>query len=295
MDCSRLRRLEQRLRDQGNWEQLDRLRELRHPEVSHRWLWHLDSVKGSVLSQCDYVFNVQQRLGARIFEAEISCGICGVPLHPDLEHSEVCAIAEATKGHYACVRAAVDGLKMADPGVQTETRGLTNTQARPADIYTIAAVPGRRAALDVCIASPNAVAARGDAAEAAFKRKLDHYAAILPQLHQAGIAFRPLVWTADGRPHLAVTRSLRFAVERVAQKGSGTASCKEILGRWQHEIAVAIARRRAAMARAVLPQRSAHEQWLVSGRVEDGPCCVKRRPVLEEEPLEEELHGGRSG
>ena len=37
-DCTRLRRLEKELQDQCTSEQSDRLRELRRPEVSHRWL-----------------------------------------------------------------------------------------------------------------------------------------------------------------------------------------------------------------------------------------------------------------
>ena len=75
----------------------------------------------------------------------------GRPWGPNLEHSEICAIAEAKRGHYACVRALVDGVRLADPGVTTEPHGLTDTQARPADILTTAAVPGRSAALDVCV------------------------------------------------------------------------------------------------------------------------------------------------
>jgi hypothetical protein len=37
-DCTRLRALEITLTGQGNWPQLDRLKEMRHPEVSHKWI-----------------------------------------------------------------------------------------------------------------------------------------------------------------------------------------------------------------------------------------------------------------
>ena len=103
------------------------------------------------MADCDYVINIQKRLGARIVEEPTFCRLCGTMLDPQLEHSETCAVAEATRGHYACVRAMLDGFKIADPSVTTEPRGLTSTQARPADILTNAAVPGRRAALDVCV------------------------------------------------------------------------------------------------------------------------------------------------
>ena len=163
-DLTRLRRLETTLANQSNWQQLDRLKELRHPGVSHQWLSHLDVRSGSVLPEADYVVNVQKRLGAQVMEVEVPCRLCGTQLDPALEHCETCANPEATRGHYACVRALVDGLKLADAGVSTEPRGLTTTQDRPADILTTAAVPGRSAALDVCIASPNAARAQGDAA-----------------------------------------------------------------------------------------------------------------------------------
>ena len=112
-DCTQLRRLEATLRRKCEWSQLRRLKELRHKDVSHKWLWHLDSRSGSVLSQRDYVANVQRRLGARKYASGAQCRICGTVLDPYLEHSETCAIAEATKGHYACVRSLVEGFRLA--------------------------------------------------------------------------------------------------------------------------------------------------------------------------------------
>ena len=50
----------------------------------------------------------------------MTCRLCGVQLDPQVEHSEVCSVAEATKGHYACVRSIVNGLRLADPTVTTE-------------------------------------------------------------------------------------------------------------------------------------------------------------------------------
>ena len=254
---------------------------MRHPEVAHSWLWHLDTRRGGVLAQSDFILCVQKRLGARMLEASgIECSICGSMLDPWLHHSETCAHAEATRGHYAAVRAIVDGIKAADPGVTTEPRGLTASQARPADIFTNAAVPGRRAALDVCVASPQAAAAGADAADAAFRRKLKKYKDLIPELDRAGISFRPMVWTADGRPHPAATRTLRYAAELAARKGNGAGKAKHIVGRWKHEIAVAIARRRAAMARAVQPKMSQSQKWLLAGRCEEMPTDADRLPSL---------------
>ena len=66
-------------------------------------------------------------------------------------------------------------MKLADPGIAPEPRGLTASKSRLADIFTTVGVPGRSAAMDVCVASSNAAAARGDAAQASFDRKLSHY------------------------------------------------------------------------------------------------------------------------
>ena len=280
-DCTRLRRLEATLARQCNWPQLERLKDLRHAGVSHQWIWHLDHHTGSVLSQSDSVSNLQKRLGARTYEGNAACSLCGAPLDPQVEHSECCATAEATRGHYACVRACVNGLRLADPAVTTEPRGLTNTTSRPADILTAAAVPGRSAALDVCVASSNAAAAAGDAAAAAFKRKLRRYRREIPQLRAAGIVYRPLVWTADGRPHPAVARTLAFASEIAATRSEQHASAQSLRSRWRHEIQIALLRRRAAMMRAVLPKRSARDTWLLTGFSCTVLCGERRVPPLD--------------
>ena len=84
-DCTRLRQLEHTLEQQGQWSQLTRLRELRHPQVSHQWLWHLDPAKGAVLTEVDYVTCVQQRIGARVVDCgdEVPfCRLCDSPLDP---------------------------------------------------------------------------------------------------------------------------------------------------------------------------------------------------------------------
>ena len=300
-DCTRLRALEAQLRAQCNWPQLDRLKELRHKEVSHQWLWHLDSTRGSVLAEQDYIIGVQKRLGANIYDGVGTCRLCGAPLDAQLEHSETCATAEATRGHYACVRALVEGFRLADPGVTTEPRGLADTMARPADILTSAAVPGRGAALDVCVASPNAAGALGDAAAAAFRRKLRKYRRIIPQLARAGIAFRPLIWTSDGRPHPAATRTLRYAAGLAASRGGSESTPRELVRRWKHELQIALQRRRAAMSRAVLPRASARSAWLLTGQTATVPSSLSRAPPLdgggdeEDANTDEEVTGDGGG
>ena len=68
-------------------------------------------------------------------------------------------------------------------------------------------------------------------------------------------------------------------------------ACASLLGRWRHEIQIAILRRRAAMYRAVLPKASEYEHWLLSGN-SDRSAAWKREDALEEDaPSEEELRG----
>ena len=70
------------------------------------------------------------------------------------------------------------------------------------------------------------------------------------------IQYRPLVWTADERPHLAVTRTLQYAADVASSRNGQLMTAKSLHRRWKHEIQVALLRRRAAMARAVLPNLS---------------------------------------
>ena len=211
---------------------------------------------------------MQKRLGNRTWTGFGQCRLCGSFLDPQLEHGETCSTAEATRGHYACVHAVLGGETLADPGITTEPGGLTATQSRPDDLFTTAAVPGRSAALDVFVDSPNAAAARGDAAQAAFDSKLSNYRHEIPDLRDQAIHYRPLVWTPDGRSHPAITRTLQCAAD-IASRGNGQQmSAKSLQRRWKHEIQIALLRRRAAMTLAVLPNPSARAEWLLAGVID---------------------------
>ena len=97
-----------------------------------------------------------------------------------------------------------------------------------------------------------------------------------------------MVWTADGRPHPAATRTLKFAADMAASRNNQQGSAACLLGRWRHEIQISILRRRAAMHRAVLPRPSAYEQWLLSGDADWTAPGWGRQAAIEEEVEEEE-------
>ena len=70
LDCTKLRQLEADLVTTCQRSQLKRLKELRHKEVSHQWLWHINPLGGSVLAEADYIAGVQKRLGANILDVD---------------------------------------------------------------------------------------------------------------------------------------------------------------------------------------------------------------------------------
>ena len=135
------------------------------------------------------------------------CRLCGAFLDAQLEHDETCSSTEATWEHCACVYAVLGELRLVDPGITTEPGGLTEAQSRPADPFTAAVVTGRSADLDVCVASSNAVAARGDAAQAAFDRKIFHYRRENSRPPGSRHRLSPCGLDSGGRPHAAVTRT----------------------------------------------------------------------------------------
>ena len=124
-DRTRLRRLENTLRTQGAWQQVTRIEDVCHTQVSHEWFYHLHAGAGRVLTPYDYITNVQKKLGYTGFGQCRHWIILGLSIH-----------------------AVLGRLRLAVPGITRERRGLTETQSRPADLFTTAAVPGRSAAQD---------------------------------------------------------------------------------------------------------------------------------------------------
>ena len=75
---------------------------------------------------------------------------------------------------------------------------------------------------------------------------------------------------------------MKFAAQLIACK-RGQDFGGGFLSRWKHEVQVAIQRRRAAMARSVLPRLTKEELWLLSGCVDSGPSEHRRQLPLEED------------
>ena len=93
-----------------------------------------------------------------------------------------------------------------------------------------------------------------------------------------------MVWSAEGRPHPETVRMLQASV-RMVRSRKGEEDAVHLRSPWQHEIGVAIQRRKAAMIRAVLPCRNARQEWLERGyHIDDGGHILE--PIVENAEVE---------
>ena len=91
------------------------------------------------------------------------------------------------------------------------------------------------------------------------------------------------VWTADGRPRPAVTRTLQYAADIASCRNGQHMSSQALQRRWKHEIQIALLRRRAAVTRAAVPNISARERWLLAGLIDRATTLDSSSPHSMEE------------
>ena len=145
-------------------------------------------------------------------------------------------------------RTIFDVASACDPTAELEAPNLIpNTRLRPADILTGALGNGRHA-LDIGICSPDAVDAGDDCVDTMFKKKNEYYSAHTEALALQNIEYKPLMWSAYGRPHDATTSTLRTLAKRLTRRRGGTA-CEWRYERLRSAIGVEIMRRGAACVR----------------------------------------------
>ena len=108
-------------------------------------------------------------------------------------------------------------------------------------------------AVDVCVASSNAEADREDTAHAAFAKQTTRFVGEVQEIRQQDKSYRPAVWTADGRPHPAVIKTLRRAADIPACRNGQQMSPAALKHLWKHDVQTALVRRCAAMTRALPP------------------------------------------
>ena len=88
-------------------------------------------------------------------------------------------------------------------------------------------------------------------------------------------------WTADGRPHPAVIRTLQCAADIASSRNGQQMSAKSLQYSWTHEFQIALFRRRAAMTRANLPDPFARAEWLLAGLTDTALSHYVRAPPLD--------------
>ena len=119
---------------------------------------HIQGALGPVVPRGDFQDAVRIRLGAPLAKPGTPCARCGFAMEANTcKHGLLCALPEATKGHYECRDCVLELAHLADPRAEAETRGLIDSSPslRPADVLSAAVFPGRLAALDVGVTSPD--------------------------------------------------------------------------------------------------------------------------------------------
>ena len=129
-------------------------------------------------------------------------------------HALCCAKGESTKGHYRVCDCVLELTHLADPSSETEVRALfpNAPTLRPADIFTSAALPGRMAALDIGICSPDDCGAGDDCCDSMHISKLNRYSQFLVGRTGPGFEYCPLIFSCYGRVHLESIYILRNIV-----------------------------------------------------------------------------------
>ena len=187
-------------------------------------------------------------------------------LQPTCSHSFCCAPGECTRGHNAARDVLLNIASLADPGALLEPLGVVPSAptVRPADILCTAAIPGCTTALDVGIASPDAIGAGPDCCEAMFQREIGNYADHLAELEAKGVRYLPFTVSCYGRLHpeaVAVARQLAAS----AARRHGALGARTLERRVRCRLSVCITRRAVAMLRACLPPLAAEQAAVLLG------------------------------
>ena len=74
-----------------------RINELRHPEVHHQWIYHIEHTEGTVLPPDIYTDAIRHRLGCQFFPEATACHCCGKLLDVRCTHAGCCATARGRK------------------------------------------------------------------------------------------------------------------------------------------------------------------------------------------------------
>ena len=258
----------------------------RDPSVSHEWMWRVSRAHGPTVPRSGFQIAVRLRLGAPCACPSAKCTRCGAALSGS--HAMRCGLPEATRGHYSVRDDVLALAHLADPSAAVETAGLVPSAPtlRPADIFTSAALPGRLAALDIGISSPDASGAGQDCCDAMFARKLREYGSWLGEMESEGVTYRPMVWSAFGREHPEISAMLEAMAVQAARR-RGLRDHRVILRRARCAIGVRLATRAARMILCCAPGLAEEEVAALfgsgAGTAEEATVPAHRSVAFEED------------
>ena len=219
---------------------------MRHGCLSRKWLRR----------ECpDVLVNVQKRLRNRGAAREWVDVDCVEQSWVHTRNTEKSGASRRAPRIRPCALWTV--LELADPGVTTKPRGRTEATSRPAD--NSPSLLAQDARPWICVQRLPMLHQRGDAAPAVLIAQRRMINGKIQDLRVQGTVQRPLVWTADGRPHQLSPERRNMPLI------SGPAGTGTLEHTWKHDVPIALQARRAAMTRAALPNTSARVQWLLVG------------------------------
>ena len=189
-------------------------------------------------------------------------------------------LAGSHQGHYNVRDYILPLAHLADSSTAVEALGLIPSAPalRPADLLTSAALPGRLAALDIGITSPDAAAAGDDCCQAMYDRKRHDYRQHLQELEAQDITYRPMVWSAWGRAH-PETVVMLDAMARQAARRRGLRDHRFILRRTNAAVGAQIMRRAVRMCLACVPHLEEAESHLFLNAPDESVMAPQRRII----------------
>ena len=146
--------------------------------------------------------------------------------------------------------------------------------------------------MDVTVVSQEAAGGGEDCVKTAHDRKFNRYRSAVDEWGPLGIKLQPLVWSNEGRSHPDVARVMDFAAKAIARRTNTQPST--VLRRWKADVGVALAVRRARMARKCLPRMTARGGFVCHGEMCQGEGARRAAEghlgayICEEEPGSDE-------
>ena len=246
--------------DRGDSSGLKRVEELSHPDQDHSWMWMLSKNKGPTLSMQDYVEAIRIRLGIAGPAESVPCRLCGeIGSDGSAAHAFCCARAESTRGHTGATRQLAEEIAPIDSMLEVEPGGLiAGTSLRPADVLT-SVLSGNLTAIDIGIASPDAVNATDSYLSQMQQRKLHKYAAYSAELEAQNITYRPMPISCYGLFHSDSIAILRTLSQRIARR-RGCSASEWRFRRMRAKLTVQVWARAARMVRACWPDVDESEE-----------------------------------